>query len=286
MIRLLYYLVLKPLSFLPLPVLYGFANFIYLGVYKIFGYRKEVVQTNLRNSFPDKTEVEIEQIASRFYHFLTDFMVESIWTFSLNEKRIKKRFKLENPELVDHYFDQNRSVILILGHYSSWELVLSSLNLFVKHQVETIYIPLTNAGFDKYFLRMRTKFNSIMIPKKDFKASFENTYECRAIIFGADQSPSISKNLHWTEFLNQDTAVALGAEKYAIKYDMPVIFAHLYPRKKGYYNLNFKLVTDTPQETKPGEITEGHVRVLEKIIRERPEYWLWSHKRWKKKRDQ
>lgn len=283
--NILYFLVLKPLSLLPLPVLYWLSDFAYFFVYKIFGYRKDVIFSNLANAYPDKTIAERKDIAAKFYHFIADFMVETIWCFSLTEKRIRNRFKVLNPELLDELYESGKSVALVLPHYSSWELVLSSLNLFVKHRVSTIYIPLTNQGLDKAFYKMRTVFKSKMIAKKDFKGSFsDSNEELRAIIFGADQSPSISKNIYWTEFLNQDTAVAFGVEKYAKIYDMPVVYARLDRVKRGYYSLEFETVTEQPATEPEGDITERHVRILEKQILNKPEFWLWSHKRWKKKR--
>jgi len=284
--KILYYLIIKPLSLLPLPVLYWLSDFAYLLVYRVGGYRKDVVFENLNNAYPEKSDAEIKQIASGFYHFITDLMVEILWCFSLTEKRITNRLKVKNPELLNEFYDSGKSVILILGHYASWEMVLSSLNLYVKHKVATIYIPLTNKGLDEEFYKMRTAFDSEMIAKKDFKNNIESGgSEQRAIIFGADQSPSISKNLYWTQFLNQDTAVALGAEKYAKIYDMPVIFTWLRREKRGYYSVEFETVTADPKNEPEGAITEKHVRIMEKQILAKPEFWLWSHKRWKKKRE-
>ena len=271
---------------MPLPILYWFSDIAYLFVYKIFGYRKEVVFKNLNNAFPDKSAAERKEIAAKFYHFMTDLMVEILWCFSLSEKRIRHRLTVINPELMDELYASGKSVVLVLGHYSSWEMVLSSLNLFVKHRVATIYIPLTNKALDKAFYRMRTTFNSKMIAKKDFKQSFEeDSKELRAIIFGADQSPAMSKNIYWTQFLNQDTAVAYGVEKYAKMYDMPVVYSKLMREKRGYYTLEFETVSEQPLLSAEGDITERHVRLLEKQILAKPEFWLWSHKRWKKKRE-
>jgi KDO2-lipid IV(A) lauroyltransferase len=282
----LYYFILKPLSLLPLSILYWLSDIFYFFVYNIIGYRKDVVTENLANAFPEKSTSERKEIAAKFYHFITDLMVEILWCFSLSEKRIRHRFNIINPELPDKFYDQGKSVALVLGHYSSWEMVLSSLNLFVKHRVATIYIPLTNKGLDKVFYKMRTVFKAKMIAKKDFRKSFdEEENELRAIIFGTDQSPSISKNIYWTQFLNQDTAVAYGVEKYAIKYDMPVVYSRLKREKRGYYSLEFETIIDQPKSTAEGEITEWHVRLLEEQIIDNPEFWLWSHKRWKKKRD-
>jgi Kdo2-lipid IVA lauroyltransferase/acyltransferase len=270
---------------LPLSVLYWLADFAYIIVYKLIGYREDVVYENLAKAFPEKSDAERKEIARKFYHFMTDLMVEILWCFSLSEKRIRHRFKVINPELLDEFYDAGKSVVLVLAHYSSWEMVLSSLNLFVKHRVATIYVPMTNRAFDKAFYRMRTVFKAKMIPKRDFRDSFDDDNELRAIIFGADQSPSISKNLHWTQFLNQDTAVALGVEKYAKKYDMPVVYSKLRREKRGFYSLEFETVSAQPQLEPDGEITERHVRLLENQILNKPEHWLWSHKRWKKKRE-
>lgn len=265
-------------------MLYPISTFVYFVLYRIVGYRKAIVATNVNNSFPEKNDLERKKIISDFYRYISDLMVETVWAFSLTEKRVRARLNVENPEVLDQLYDENRSVILILAHYSSWELVLSALNIFIKHQSETIYIPLSNAEFDRQYLKMRTKFNSKMIPKRYFRDSFNEESGLRAIIFGADQSPSISKNIHWTTFLNQETAVAKGAEKYAKMYNMPVVYARLTPASRGKFNLHFTLITDTPTATSEGEITEKHTRMLEEQIRQRPAYWLWSHRRWKKKR--
>jgi Kdo2-lipid IVA lauroyltransferase/acyltransferase len=237
---------------------------------------------NLKYAFPDKTEVERKRIAVKFYKYIADLMVETIWCFSLTRKRITKRLTVKNPELINSYFDAGRSVILILSHYSSYELVLSSLNLFVKHQVATIYTPLTNERFDKYFYRMRTVFDSEMIPKKDFSKSMAAGHDMpRAIIFGTDQSPASRRNLYWTKFLNMETAVAFGTEKYAKKYNLPVVYTWLNKVRKGYYAVEFEIVVENPLDEPEGRITEKHVQFLERQILGQPEFWLWSHKRWK-----
>lgn len=272
---------------LPLPVLYPLSYLVYLVIHRLLGYRKEIVSENIKNSFPEKTQAEQKTIIRAFYKYISDLLIETVWTFGLTEEKIRERFIVENPELLDEFFEQNRDVVVILGHYSCWELVLSSLNLYIKHQAETIYVPLTNPEFDKEYHAMRTKFGSVMISKKDFKESFEKVRNLpRAIIFGTDQSPSISKNVYWTNFLNQETAVAKGVESYAKRYNMPVVYAHLRPLARGSFGLRFTLITDDPNSFSDGELTEAHVRMLEQQIQNKPEYWLWSHRRWKKKRSE
>ena len=274
------------MSWLPLMGLYPLAKVLYFVIYKVIAYRKQVVLSNLQNAFPEKSTAECKKIASQFYQYFSDLIVETIWYFGLNEKKARKHLKVKNPELLNNLYASNRGVIVILGHYGSWELVLSALNLFVQHHVSTIYIPLTNKGLDKLFLAMRKQFNAEMVAKKDFAQSIKEANKSkRAVLFGADQSPSISKNIYWTTFLKQETAVALGAEKYAKMYDMPVVFTYLRRKKRGYHEVEFEMVSENPLEEREGAITERHVRLMEKQILENPQYWLWSHKRWKKKRE-
>jgi len=259
----------------------------YFVINKLLGYRMSIVSENIKNSFPEMKAEDRRQIIIDFYRYLSLLMMETIWLFGITENRVRKRFKVENPQVLDKFERDGKDLILILPHYSCWELVLSSLNLFVNHQVETIFVPLSNPSFDKHYLKMRTKLGAKMIKKKDFKDSFTgNTNYPRVIIFGADQSPAISKNVLWTRFLNQDTAVAMGAEKYAIKYNLPVVYANLSSPRKGYFNLHFSLLTDTPMLTSEGEITKLHLRKLEEQIINEPGSWLWSHRRWKKKRQE
>ena len=286
MAKYLFNLVIRPIAQLPLSVLYHFGNVAYLVIYQLVGYRKPMVVKNIAMAFPEYSVARRKKLVKGFYRYLSDMLIETVWMFGITEAKIRKHFFVTNPDLVNQFYDQNKSVIIVLAHYSSWEVVLASLNLFIKHQCETIYVPLSNSGFDREYLSMRTKFNSKMVSKKEFKDNVGRSADNRAIIFGADQSPSISKNIHWTSFLNQPTAVATGVERYAVKYDMPVIYAHFYPFKRGSFNLTFELLTDQPSMLPEGQITELHVRRLERQIIERPEYWLWSHNRWKKKPDQ
>jgi KDO2-lipid IV(A) lauroyltransferase len=274
------------MSWLPLSFLYLLADVIFFFIYHVFGYRKRIVLKNIYNAFPQRSDQEKSMITLQFYHFLADLIVETIWCFSLTEKRVAKRFNVINPELLNKIYKNGQSVILILGHYGSWEIVISSLNLFIRHKVATIYIPLTSNGFDRIYYDMRTRFGTEMISKKAFSERIKlDDGKLRAFIFGADQSPSKSKNIYWTKFLNQDTAVAMGAEKYARLYNMPVIFTHFIRQSRGNYSVEFQVVSANPGQEKTYAITENHVRLLETMINKNPGYWLWSHKRWKKSRE-
>ena len=285
MSKFFYYIFLKPVSYLPLGFLYIISNFLYFLLRYVIPYRKEVILTNLTKSFPEKSEKEIEEIRRKFYRFLSDLMVETIWNFSLSEKEARKRMVVENPEVLDSYFKAGKDVIIVVGHYNSWEFLLISFDLMVQHRGAVIYTSLTDKFLDKVFIEFREKFGMKLLTKGDVKHAFQNGLDKpMAILFGSDQAPSSAGRAYWTEFLHQDTAVAIGVEKYAIKYDLPVFFGGLKKIKRGYYSIELELLTDTPLNTKEGEISDMHVQALERLIKETPEYWLWSHKRWKRVR--
>ena len=284
---LLYYVIILPLSTLPYWAIYGVSNFTFYVLFYGFGYRKKVVYTNLKNSFPDKSDKEIDAIAKKFFRHLCDLIVESIKIFSISKKQVSKRMVIKNPELVNQFYDQGRSVILVGGHYNSWELYAVAVDQNTKHKSIAIYKELRNKFWDQKMRDSRQCYGLSMIDTKTIGKVFEDTKdELTATIFATDQSPSNAKRAHWMEFLNQDTAVLFGTERYAKKYNMPVIYGRMDKVKRGHYEVTYQVVTDDPLSHPEGEITELHTRVLEQIIREKPQYWLWSHKRWKRKRSE
>jgi len=288
---LLYYLVLLPLSVMPFFLLHWISNFFYFILYYVVGYRKKVVIENIRNSFPEKSAEEQKEICRKFYKFLCDLVLESFKTLTISEKTLRKHVHCKNPEVVDKYFDQGKNVIITVGHFNSWELLLTSSNTFVKHNIVVIYQPLTNVYFDKKLIAARRKLGTTMLPAKEVKRFFAEKKEknnseknLTATVFAIDQSPANSTNCYWMKFLNQETGVLFGAEKYAKDFDQPVVYARLNKLKRGYYELEFTDVVAIPERTAYGEITEKVTRLLEKDIIANPEYWLWSHRRWKHKR--
>ena len=282
--RLLYYIVLKPLSFLPLNILYILSDFLYVVLYKTFRYRKKVVRTNLLNSFPEKSIKEIENIERKFYSHFCDLVIESIRLFSISEKELARRNKIVNAEILDPFFEREKSIIIVGGHYNNWEMAATISGTQLKHRMVGIYTPMSNKFFDHKFLKSRQRFGLEMISKKLVKEGFEENKEMlTGTLFATDQSPTYSKRVHWTTFLNQTTPVLLGAERFSREYDFPVIYAYLKKTRRGYYEMEFALLENNPVETQDGEITERHTRWLEKQISETPQYWLWTHKRWKRK---
>lgn len=285
MSRILFYLIIKPLSLLPIFVLLRISDLLFLVLYYVLGYRKKVVFTNLQNSFPEKDRKEIKCIARKFYQHLCDLIVESVKVFSISKEEAIRRCRVTNPELFEKYFKQGRSVLVTAGHYNNWEMMALISNPQIPHQMMGVFTPLSNVFLNQKLKESRGKFGIDLVAKKETKQYFKDReHQPIASFFGTDQSPSSSKRAHWMEFLNQDTAVLFGAEKYAKDYNHVVLFGYIRKVKRGYYEMDYVTVEENPRETVHGEITEKHTRLLEGEIRSAPQYWLWTHKRWKLKR--
>jgi len=289
MINFLSYIVygfLKLLSYLPLGVLYIISDFVYFIVYKIIGYRKVVVTNNMKNAFPDKSEEEIIQLRKEFYHHFCDLFLETIKFWSISEEEIKKRCKFLNLEVSDKYAQENKSVIAILGHYCNWEW-MTCFPIWGYENVLPIYKPLHNRTFDKMYIKIRERFGAKTLAKNDTlrtMLSYRRENKATFTVFIGDQTPNKRSINYWTQFLNQETPILQGTERIAKKLDQAVVFINMQKVKRGYYEVEFIPLFDNPKETAENEITEKHTRVLEEIINKNPAYWLWSHKRWKHKK--
>lgn len=282
---ILYYLVIIPLSLLPMPVLYLISDGVYVLVYHGFGYRKKVVLQNIRNSFPEKSAEEHIKISKQFYRYFCDVILETLKTFTISEKELAKRVICRDPSAIDKYYDRKQSVIIAAGHYNNTQLFACGIDRLVKHKVGGLYQPLTNKFFEEKMRKVRGKYGLTMVPVKEVKIFFDdNTNELIAPAFAIDQSPSNPNKAYWTTFLNQDSGVLFGTEKYAKEYNFPVVYCRMNMVKRGHYSLDFMDVIEKPRETAYGEITEKVTRLLEKDIRVEPQYWLWTHRRWKHKK--
>jgi Kdo2-lipid IVA lauroyltransferase/acyltransferase len=279
-----YYLIILPVSKLPFWVLYRISDTLFLVLYYIFGYRKVVILENIRNSFPEMSLAEHRRLTRKYYRHLCDLIVESLKIFTIAEKEIHKRMVIANPEFLSKYFEQKQSLILAGGHMNNWELFAVAIAAAIKHQAIGIYQPLTNRFFDAKMKGTRSKYGLKMISTKIVKEVFEAQKDIPTItIFGADQSPSKKSKCHTMMFLNQKTRVAFGTEKYAKEYNYPVVYGRINKRKRGFYTFEFLEVIENPQTQPHGAITEKITSLLEQDIRQDPEFWLWSHKRWKHK---
>lgn len=280
--KLAYYLIVFPISLVPLRLIYFLSDFLFL-IFMVFPYRKKVISGNLKRSFPDKSNKEIAQLTRQFYRHFTDILAEGIKNLSISKEELKKRYKVKNPELMEHLYKQNKSVLLVSGHYNNWEWLITSQNFLFPHQAMGIGMPLTSKFWDKKVNERRERFGMVVVHSKNFREKIrEQTDTPIAILTLSDQSPGDARKSYWMEFLNQPTAVLFGAEQMAHEYSFSVVFYHTRKIRRGHYEMELQLITDAPKEMKWGEITETHTRLLEECIREQPAFWLWSHKRWKR----
>jgi len=284
MTKFFYYLLILPLSLLPYPLLYLLSDIIFLIMYRVIGYRKKVVFTNLRNSFPNKSKQELKKIMSDFYRHLCDIIMESVKGFTISEKQLRKRLIIKNPEFSNSFADRGQSIIFVGGHYNNWEICAQAFAMYSNHKCIGIYKPLSNAFINDKIYTSRSKYGMHLISMKQTKKLFEDGDEPKAIVFGSDQNPANPKRAYWVQFLNQDTGVLFGVERYAKEYDWPVVFVSISKVKRGHYEVEYSLITDSPTEQPHGKITEDFTKRLEQDIINQPQYWLWSHKRWKHKR--
>jgi Kdo2-lipid IVA lauroyltransferase/acyltransferase len=271
----------------PLRFHYMVSDLLFPLLYYILRYRRKVVFTNLANSFPEKSKDEITVIAKKFYRNLIDSFIETLYFDRISEKEIKKRQTILNQELLEHYLCQNRTVILALGHYNNWEWNCS-WPLHTEHKGYVIYKKLTNKSFDLFYFNMRARFGLTPLEKADTYRQLISDSRAHlpcSSAFLMDQTPRKNEIQYWTTFLNQETPVLTGTEKVARKLDAVVVFCNVRKIKRGYNRLEFSVIADHANETEPFEITEKATRMIEEVIIQAPEFWLWSHKRWKHKKE-
>jgi KDO2-lipid IV(A) lauroyltransferase len=249
----------------------------------VFPYRKKVIIQNLQRSFPDKKEKEIHILLQKFYRHLADLLAEGIKNMSISQKELSKRLVVENPDILEKLYKKGKSVILVAGHYNNWEWMITSQNHLFPHQAIGIGKPLSNGFWDKKLNELRGRYGMIIAHAKNFKEILEaqKTNPVSVLVL-TDQSPVDSRKSYWMSFLHQQTPVLFGAEMMAFTYDFPVVYYTMKKVRRGYYRIILQTITEDPRQTYWGEITEAHTRLLEKDILDAPEYWLWSHKRWKR----
>ncbi len=247
------------------------------------GYRKKVVQDNLRLVFPDKPEAEINAITEKFYHHFCDMMVESIKSLTISEKSMRERFSFANVELINDLEKQNRSIVLMCGHYGSWEWIFI-LQKYVSHKGYAVYSRLGNKYFDNLVKGIRAKYNSTLITTKEtipILVRAKQNGELTINGFVSDQSPMIQKAFHWNEFMGINVPIHTGAEMLAKRLDMSVVYFRVKRLKRGFYETTFELLAQNPNDYPNYEITDLFTKKLEKQIKEAPQYYLWTHRRWK-----
>ncbi len=278
-------------SLLPLRVHYLISDMIYLLLYYVVRYRVRTVRENLQSAFPEKTEEERRSIERRFYRWFCDYLVESVKLMTISKKNIKRRLVFKNAEMIERCIGEGQSAAVYLGHYCNWEWV-TSLPLWVspKAQCGQIYHPIENKAFDRLFLYLRQRFGAVCIPMQDtLRRMLEFRKAGQPVVIGyiSDQKPNWHNIHHWVDFLNHDTPVLTGTERIARKLNHAMFYIDMRRIRRGYYEVEYKLITREPAQMKQEyEITDIYYRMLEESIRRAPEFWLWSHKRWSRTREE
>jgi Kdo2-lipid IVA lauroyltransferase/acyltransferase len=270
----------------PLRIHYLVSDFLFILPYYIVRYRRDIVDANLARSFPEKSLQERSLIAKKFYQHFCDAFVENLYFNWVSKKKGKDCVKYLNPELLNGYLDEGRQVFAFFGHYNNWEW-FCNLPFYSSHRLYAVYKKLRSQTFELFYISIRSRFGVIPLEKTETFRQLVNDHQdgipsMSAILF--DQAPRPHEIHHWITFLNQDTPVVLAAEKMAQKLDAVVLFLYSRKIKRGYYESEFQLVTDHAKMCSNFEITDKCHSLLEKQIMEQPEYWLWSHNRWKHKR--
>jgi len=272
-----------PLGYMPLWYIYLVSDFFYGVIYYIIPYRKKVVRKNLELSFPDASPKELKRITKKFYRFFANLFAESIKNLFISEEKLKERLVVRNPEVMEQFYNKGKSVILLSSHFNNWEFLITAQNLLFRFQAVGIGAPLSNKYWDKKITERRERFGMKVVHAKNYRQILPTlTEKPTATLVLGDQSPGKNENCYWTTFLNQPTAFFFGAEFMANEFDMPVISGTIHKVKRGKYELELKVITAAPRMEQYGFITEQYIRQLEATIIDEPQYWLWSHKRWKK----
>ena len=288
---MLVYIIVAPLlyllSLLPTRVLYVLSTGMAWLLEYAVRYRRQVILTNIRNSFPDKTDAEVRQLAHQFYAHFADMMVENIKALTISPEELMERISVPGVrEVFQPYWDAKKNVVIVLGHSGAWQwagLVAPSL---IPQRLFAFYNPLTNKYFDRYISRTRSRYGMHLVSMRDYmrhvRARFDDVSSLHFFLF--DQGPVNVKKAYWTTFLHQETGFYYGPAHFAQEHDCAVLYVGVRYQSRGRYLATITPVTDTPNELTAAEIIERCVRLLEQQIQADPSDWLWSHRRWKRKR--
>jgi Kdo2-lipid IVA lauroyltransferase/acyltransferase len=275
------------MTLLPLSVLYVFSDLLYILLYYIISYRKKIISKNLRNSFPEKSPEELKVITRKYYRHFADLVIETLKLTHLSNKELKRRMTFSNPELIERLYDLGRNVAVVHSHFNNWEWLIVCFPLFTRFKSVGVYKPVKNKLFERFLNNLRSKNNAGLVPMKHIvREIVENQNKNIRTLYGlmSDQTPAKSQIRYYTSFLNQETPVFVGLEKIAVKYDMSVVFMNVQKVRRGYYNMTVELLYEYTAGLPEYELTDKHVRRLEELIRKNPEYWIWTHRRWKYKK--
>ena len=284
--QLLVYVLIYPLlwiiSRLPYKLFYFLSDVVYIIVYRIFGYRKKVVRGNLTLVFPKKCEIELRRIEKDFYKHMCDMFLEMVKTMHLSREEVKKRYNVTNINVLQNILE-DKSILVVCSHYANWEWNVS-INNYVDGKGYAVYQKVSNDYFDSWIKKTRARWNTTLITQKEtVKTVMSNVNNNVKSIYGmvSDQSPMVHKGQYWTEFMDIKVPIFNGAETMARKLDLAVVFLKVSKVKRGYYTAEFIPITTSAKNTEKNEITDQFFQLTEQQIKEKPEHYLWTHRRWK-----
>ena len=263
------------------------SEIIFFVVYHLVRYRRRVTRTNLAHAYPDKSEQQRHEIEVAYYHHICDLLVEGLYNLYARPQAIMHRYHFANRQLVNRYYEQGQSVILMSAHYNNWEYMITSLNFQLMHHGVGVGKPLNDKLVANYVTRRRGRFGTEIVDHTNVRQTMEYYQQHHvpiAYMMLSDQSPSDVHKSFWTIFMHQETPFLYGAEHFARKYNMPVFYYEVTKTSRGRYEVRFTPICDNPNEVPQYTITSRYIRLLEKTINAAPQYWLWSHRRWKRKR--
>ena len=275
-------------SIQPYWLLYLKSDLCYLLVYHVARYRRKVVRENLLRSFPEKGAKEIKTIEKRFYRNLCDLFVEAPKMMCMGPNGYSKRITYANPEVLEPLFKQQKSIFYAIPHSGNWEWFGKMIPSFAPHHNVAVYKKVKSPVFDELMLYMRTKGISVEPVEADsaFKHLVKQRKRWNAVLMMADQSPHGLDSDYWTKFLHQDTCWFTGVERMAKALDYAIVFVAMQRQGRGHYEVRYELITDNPKAMGEGQIMEKYVSCVERFIQANPDNWLWSHRRWKHRRNQ
>lgn len=274
---------LKLIGHLPIVVLYRIATLSKWLLYFVFAYRKKVIVNNIKNSFPQLSNAQVNTLTLKFYGYLTDQLVEFFKGSTISKKEMLKRVNLVNEQIITNYLEKGIPVVLVAGHQGNWEWAVHRLALS-ENLYDVVYQKLSSPLFNDFTFWVRSRFGSnvLMEKRESVILARDRKFIPRAICLAADQSPPKPESAYWTDFLNQPTGFFTGMERFAREYQYPVIFVELIRKKRGYYTMSFEeLIKPSYENVEKGTIIELFARKLEKSVLKYPDQYLWSHKRWK-----
>ncbi|MFY0644384.1 MAG: lysophospholipid acyltransferase family protein [Bacteroidia bacterium] len=267
------------ISLLPIWLLHAIGFLTYILVYHVISYRKKVVQSNLKASFPLSSTTELKTLERKFYRHFCRLFIESLKVLTISKTAAKKRITFHNIDLLDRIHENGQSAVLQAAHFGNWEW-FAFFPLSIKHQFVSFYQKQSNSYFNDLSIVMRERFGNICVEsrtgyKRMVELQREGTLSLAYMI--SDQSPTQNSSVFWIDFLNQKTAFLMGADRIGSKLNAPLVYPYVLSKRNGYYDIEFKLIEGETSEEK----VKSYARLLEQNIIEQPELWLWTHRRWK-----